>query len=1311
MREVETVTLHFDLSHLRHLPAHQQVFTLKALGKHKALKRHDESTRRQHARHNKALAQLSGGQLARLTHYAEQVTIPADAVGFHWVGYPSHRPAAVLDEIAVVFQTVPSAAVRRAVRAMQRDGELSVPAGLRHFGVTAVADDVESLHVDASVTVNHKATALALIMQHPEISTLVPELHQRIKELVQAEAEASFTDLWMYLSNNPDSWYRDDVVRNPNDGTIMEPASDLTDINGDPVEWPTKTVDGRKVGVIPQFNLSAQLDDALRPVVQDVVRLIKQKPWLKGQQWATQQGVTQLSRTNVAPNQTPRVAASAGAPAQADWTVVSKTSMYRLDLLQDSIKFDASSNTLSFNVKNWANRGLGAYAQFLDVNGQPIPDPKGVSKHYLGLIGPCAPFYGIPVWANEVPISFEVPPSATGANVLFGGLGYGSRDKDVDEEGRIYTCCVSFGIPSLLCVLSVGVQSTQWYTDFLSSPELLDRLIFVALPIFIGAFVVGNETLGPEQTLIKCGQFVAGILLNKALKALALKITGYVTTQQLMQNAPFAGWALRVASLTCALANMTATSVEVALSPAVYQLQAKRSMTLNVSVSPDPTHGTQKPIWPKGGDHYVIDVQYKGGTTLTKTGPMPDQKDAPITVTYSKATNDALPSAPGQQFQIVAHVYAANDWLCGKWVSGWIEALPTDGDVRSEAGSIIEELVALVPGTQYKHDGKLQYDGPAGTYVWEKAKGVPTSGTTASLNKQDVGELVDLTINNLAYRLGYCYRARNQNLPLDYRQENQSSSMYMLKSISTLAKPGDGMQAPTRGFSIQPSIAFDQFGPASLFTVESSTENRGLLNRGGAVPPGIATIFANEGFPLRDGMQVKVVTKDASWQIGAKDRSAAFDLRRQADVIDVFTAPAPAFSPNNFYLDTRTGALAHLRLVNLLHDGGNTFDYDSTRSWGAFGQQNLNALAVHPNGYVIAISYLNHKMEILKLPTSGVPDKDAPQALPFCGKGIPVRREGIPVRVEGAREGLMGGPVAMTICADGRILVLEQTNARIQAFDTQANPVQCFAAALTFGLPAGFGTDLNAARASTALLQELQKNVPVMNTSSQVHDPRYLLTPAFSMTEGFVAALNAGTVTPEVQKQFDDNALPLGEGATILQTMRNVWLLRDSANGVNYDIRFNGEMLGEVDVYRCFAPTIIVKAASSEWLVMDKTNTLSFDVTARGGRDLQWRNMSSVMALKDGPSDKVFYLDVAVENKGFVYVLSYVNEGSKPTDYRLDLYNPDGTPLNPNKGSHNGQVNAARMAVDQWRTLFTLNYEQMQGRAGRPEPTVSQWVP
>lgn len=86
--------------------------------------------------------------------------------------------------------------------------------------------------------------------------------------------------------------------------------------------------------------------------------------------------------------------------------------------------------------------------------------------------------------------------------------------------------------------------------------------------------------------------------------------------------------------------------------------------------------------------------------------------------------------------------------------------------------------------------------------------------------------------------------------------------------------------------------------------------------------------------------------------------------------------------------------------------------------------------------------------------------------------------------------------------------------------------------------------------------------------------------------------------------------------------------------------------------------------------------------------------------------ETVKYLDMGVEYSGYVYVLSYVNSGYLSQDYRIDIYTPDGAWLSRTEG-----VAAAKMVVDHWRNVYTLNYEMFQGPGGRTEPSVSQWTP
>ncbi|MCI1186942.1 hypothetical protein MON38_05885 [Hymenobacter sp. DH14] len=82
------------------------------------------------------------------------------------------------------------------------------------------------------------------------------------------------------------------------------------------------------------------------------------------------------------------------------------------------------------------------------------------------------------------------------------------------------------------------------------------------------------------------------------------------------------------------------------------------------------------------------------------------------------------------------------------------------------------------------------------------------------------------------------------------------------------------------------------------------------------------------------------------------------------------------------------------------------------------------------------------------------------------------------------------------------------------------------------------------------------------------------------------------------------------------------------------------------------------------------------------------------------------YLDLAVEGKGYLYVLARQGAGRRPEDYRLTIYTPDGELL----------VTTPRMAADKLtvgldRSVYTLNYEVFEGPNGRTEPSISQWIP
>jgi hypothetical protein len=88
---------------------------------------------------------------------------------------------------------------------------------------------------------------------------------------------------------------------------------------------------------------------------------------------------------------------------------------------------------------------------------------------------------------------------------------------------------------------------------------------------------------------------------------------------------------------------------------------------------------------------------------------------------------------------------------------------------------------------------------------------------------------------------------------------------------------------------------------------------------------------------------------------------------------------------------------------------------------------------------------------------------------------------------------------------------------------------------------------------------------------------------------------------------------------------------------------------------------------------------------------------------------QTIYLDIAVEFSGFIYVLS-VNASV----YRLDIYHSDQGGTEPITTTMN--FNAAKLVVDYWRNVYSLNYEVLTVNGALPpsgvtEPSISQWIP
>jgi hypothetical protein len=1325
--------------------------------------------------------------------------------------------------------------------------------------------DHDELRLAADNIKPPRETAKSMVFFHPEIgstnATVAPDVLDNY--ITQAEG---FQDLVSYIQNNPpgsdDPWYQKAYATWVNPDTGKEepvPANpDLKYKDDKKPDWPV--VDGTPQ--IPQYDLTDSetstkdggvLGAATR-VVQNVLVATKDAEQFAGQLWSSQVGQTERVQTNVAPapevvDEHPNTVAAAPPGIAADDTDAAKgfalkniTSSYGLWLYDETLAFDSGKKQLSFQVKNWPSRYLTAYVQFLKSTGEPIlrKDIPGWedrmpellrsafepsdSKNYLQLLGAGSAVFGVPVpfLTQRADMEFIWPDDASSAHVLLGGLGvaegFTDWDKDVDVGGLVGTCLVCYGWGALSLVLTVYVVNPLMVK--LGKNKDLETAVYIVggLVGAVAAAVAAPNygTAGGKWVLTKLAQKVAGIVFGVVVKKIVMAAAREaiedviaasvveITAAEAVNEVPFAGWALKVASVAADIAALAATTIECLASPATYDLQIQRTMDLTVTVEPDPAHGKEgvDPNWPLVADHWIVQVKYpkgaggQGGTTYTKAGPMPGPPhNQPLVIPF--------PGIPaGGKIEVVAGVYSENDWLAGQWDSGWINAVPDSNDQIAAGGNIKENLVPLTPSTTYSQKQRVVYS-DAQKHHWQVTRfaiGEDLIGTLdagkvddslreafagqgSELSKDasvkpitqgqkwkltDTGagveyeldkvkvysgddsthyevqvqnltyraptlpdvihdcaddghrmcELQNLTYNDKEYMVGYAWRASGQNMPRDYGTNPDNGQMYAFQAISALGQPEDSIIQPSRGFSNPSFIAFDQFGLAPVFAITDATKAGNVahykdeLNAGGKVPDDLAKEIAAFGIKLPGDAAVNVAAKDARWTIGSPSANPVLDLRLVKEVVDtgkgpelqnvinVFAWPVP--SQDNFFLDSRSYTEKNrqyfIRGVSF-SPGASTFDYDSKKSWGQFQDVTINDLAVHPQGYVVGVDYDNHKLLTLKLGAEPVDDDKAPIAMPLSGEGL--------------REGLLNKPVALTITSDGRILVLEEITQRIQAFDVLGNPVPCFSVGQTaFKLDKSLLSALDSRDATTALVQAFQKNVmPGMAPLFIESDD--------DGAEGSVEALDEGTVDKALTDAFVKSGYAHADTggnppsfSVETTTAGSLWLVTDKGSTATFDVRYIENDLGilEIAVFRSFAFAIEIKSAGRDWVLTDTANQMTFGVSNKstgGDPDLQAIRLLAIMPLRTAGQQGVNHLDVAVEGTGYIYTL-YTKAGTNggSPEYMLDVYAPDWSPLFDQSG-----VYAAKLTVDQWRSMFTLNYEKILGPGQRTEPSVSQWEP
>ncbi len=1111
-------------------------------------------------------------------------------------------------------------------------------------------------------------TAVSILFQHPEMAnsrgytaSIVQNDHIAPSPNIDASQYNRVMDLATEISKQgpateTSGWARIKQDKTP-EGELMYAEFDLTDENGDIVY--------RKGDPMMAYQMTNETESKIGSAVSNALRTSRDDSSLQNQIWMAPQGstaettiVTTDAKTQYAAAYSATSSAALLSTTSATFTATNRTPHHGLEIFPESIDFDPENNSFAMDVKNLYLRQLGSYVEFFADTEmtQPIKDPK---------VDGTWPFYFPEALAKEFDTDTKrALGTVPNVNSIMGiPMPTDPTNVKVPWPNEAQALRLMFG----------GLGTSNWVGPVPWPGVILTGIFNYGIPLFFmaaGAAVTNTKfykdfvsdadkvvaAAGVGFAVVGGGVTTAAALGNtkKVLFSFASTIAGILVKKGMEKLAVYI------------IAKMVAANMKSAV-PVVGMAFRVAGIALNFSqIAITTGECLSSPAVLEVDILRQMQLNFKlkpdpahgePGRPETAIWPLVGDK-VEVIVEYKNGTrfiheqrlpatssNKSLnfvfhPIGWGGAFQISANVYSKNGWLCGKFVSDEIKAEPDNPSTGIK--EIEANIIELL---------------------------VPLTGDTQYQHKQKLGFDVDT---------------------------EQHKWIAGKAATATLADLNCSNVEP--GLCEPVSITMNQAAYQAGYVYRASNQNIPLEKPDGPVNSGQMYVMQNISVLSDDTLNERLKFPKFGFAV---QPALAYDTFGEGEGS---TPSEKVVSPLNFVLDSRSGDY-HLRHVDLM-DFKNDFGLSGPdlKSWGRFYIPHLDAVVVHPSGYVLAASLKDGKLQVLKLPPEPVADAEAPEAQIVSGKGI--------------LQGLLNGPIAMKVAPNGSIYVLESVNRRIQAFDIKGNPVPNFPGAKLFQMPSGFAAELDDGAFSPALQQLFIENG--LNLLGAFDDPN------------FRTVLDQGVLTTGVVDEFADIGIylnytededgkidpALSTTVTVVDTGL-VWHVHDPDKNYTYIVDFTSGDLIVSDLLQNVTVTVV--GQSQKWVVADLVSARSYllSVSPQDSSVIELSEYLSYMPLvKD---IEVKYLDLAMESKGYIYVLSYKDTDRTKvvnTDYVIDIYAPDGSFLvrtpdpklysDPSKMEF---VAAARLALDSWRNMFTLNYEAFAGPDGRVEPSIGTWVP
>src|SRR5438552_6293883 len=603
-----------------------------------------------------------------LTHFVENLAMPADAIQLCYLQRIAHGARDGSWDMALLFYHAPTSALLAARERARATAAGLPPVSVKwaRYGVTPESlaavndpDGEETLHDTAS-------QAVTLVASHPDRLAAEQTAAAHIKNNIIATQPTTQELAQVLTAQGPATTSGGWATLTPLiDPTTKQPYKNSQGQNQYMPQWSQATAKFAGQAIVPAGDTVA--DDTTLGVnitAIDPTTIVTNDPNAPthGAIWTLHDGMPAVDQSS-----TP------GLPRSAlQYQLTDVTPGYFYSVAVNGV--DQNLN-VSITVDNWGVRYLGLYIRYLDANGQPIALSTvedavksqfplwdlGLNGNFdalLDIVNPEFVVLGIPVSTTTVTRNFPLPQAATSAMILAGGLGRGDDLYPATlGPGKTLTIVVNLAVPLFFLALSAAAGYAG-FVEQIQSAVIIKTVVQLLVTLFVDTFelVDYDDPASWPGVALAIGQALLSVSAVPIAQLIATSIAAGEATQAVTDAVPLVGLIVNAVFATGTLAQVIETSGTVALSPKTYATELTFTHDVTVTIHHDPNDPAG---FPQTAASSTITAQFDNGTPQKITRSLTGTVTGPITETFR-----AVPF--GGQVTVSVGFYSSDGWLAGQ---------------------------------------------------------------------------------------------------------------------------------------------------------------------------------------------------------------------------------------------------------------------------------------------------------------------------------------------------------------------------------------------------------------------------------------------------------------------------------------------------------------------------------------------------------------------------------------------------------------------------------------------------------------------